>query len=104
MTASLSVLLSLSFQVCSHFLSLCDNIRPSAQAGISKAQCAEDSRNIIRMRLTAAISRETLKLGNSKVEAAAAKEFVKALASLSPAAWIDSDLVSIHAARYLITH
>jgi hypothetical protein len=34
-----------------------------------------------------------LKLGDSKVEAAAAKEFVKVLGTLMPSAWIHAGLV-----------
>lgn len=63
-------------------------------APASKKDYSEVARNMFRARLMASISREMLKLGSSRAEKAAAKEFVKVLTTLSPSSWIKKELVS----------
>jgi len=53
----------------------------SEQTGVRREFC---------VRLAAAVSREILKLGNSKHDRACAKEFIKVLGILSPSSWINS--------------
>lgn len=43
--------------------------------------------------LSANICKEILKLGNTKIERAALKDYVKALCSMSPDQWLTSSLV-----------
>ena len=48
-----------------------------------------------RARLVAAVGREVLKLGNSKAEKSAMKDFVKVLSALTPTTWLDMHMVCL---------
>jgi hypothetical protein len=56
----------------------------------------EQARNIFRMRLTAAISREILKCDKTRrVQREMVKEFIKVMGGLTPQAWIQKSTVCI---------
>ena len=64
----------------------------AAAAAPADQDFAETARNVFRMRLTASLCREVLKMGSSRVEKAAIKEFVKVMGTLAPQSWMRPDL------------
>jgi len=64
----------------------------AAAVATSATDFAETARNVFRMRLTAALAREVLKMGSSRAEKAAVKEFVRVMGTLCPPAWLRDDL------------
>jgi len=79
-------------KLANHLLTMCENQQAIDKTSSSYASsCA---------RLAASLSREALKLGNSKLEKATIKELIKVLVSLSPKTWVTADTA---ASMYKVT-
>ena len=68
-------------KVTSHVLNMHETFRGSSSSS------STDNTGSVQARIAASISREALKLGNSKIEKAIVKELVKVLATLTPETW-----------------
>lgn len=66
-----------------------DGATAAVPASAAASTTVDASLALVRATTAAALSKELLKLGNSKLEKAIDKEFVKILASLSFESWID---------------
>jgi len=72
-------------KIMHHLLNMCENVKnQTAEEEEEVLDASETARIACRARLSAAISREVLKLGNCK---AASKDFIKVLVSLAPSTW-----------------
>jgi len=79
-------------KLANHLLCMCETQKAIDNTSSSYAACCA--------RLAAVMSREALKLGNSKLEKATIKELIKVLVSLSPKTWLTPDTA---ASMYKVT-
>ena len=77
------------FQVVGHTMDL------HRQAAAANAASGADAVKKAQAVLSANVSKEILKLGVSKTERAAVKDYVKALCSMSPESWLTPSMVNI---------
>ena len=102
---------SFHLQILKHLFSLCENKlgTPEVPAPVEDAETGEEvpaaptpasagadaSLALVRASTAAALSKELLKLGNSKLEKAIDKEYVKIFVTLSLETWITNYDVSL---------